>query len=1656
MNMPTETFLESMGKFFLLETALTTILIIALIITIYMLAENNLLRKCMAAAARRAERRAGRAQQQEAQVAERKQAAPQIIAAANIQAQPAMMAAFNANSATRTLIDFNKTTPLSKATYTTWEIKCKNILTILGLTSVTLPIQQGVILPHGLTQEANDVVFSALTTAMLDGDLKDHYIQHMETFNGNGQVLWHAIRKEYGSDNVNTVTKNITALNKLENLLPGEAKSNLVYINEYTRLFNTIPALQRPSAPMAKYALKSQLTTQMEHSVLDRLFGDDGDRQVLPILREITRWIREAETFAALKARDGTTSVAMAAVNIRDSKDSAAARDTARGQIITINVPKRYATDVKRLLNDPCCQCNKAGHVGAACRTVQTLVAEYREKHKSRPRSERNEEKDDKKRTPRGTRVTNLTLLDRQDDSDNSDNGDASTRISLMASTKSATAPVPTRISLMAFHRPFFRPLRNPDGTFMTNEAIENIMHLHTTAGVYVAPHPLAVVINEPLHVQPENADIDMDEKDILPSEQAKVTVEEESVPSDRITLNAAAVGNETLTDQSSVTVKGHENAVTIELETPYVIMSRVMKENAPAHQYIIVQEYINMQQQGMSVAATMQLLQDEEGWTEVTRTVGASKARSTPWPTIFPLVEKNDITMARTDAIVTTFIPEAAQELIDLYDENKEIYGKPPREITVIATIVLADSLYGSDLANAIKDLEQAGEAMEKIHACRRNGITTEDTIAMVSYKLSKNILRYDLPRPYYLQTEKPTSTAPSGESVATPNPVNSDNEDRGQRRQLSPSLPTLVSDSSSGEEEYQCASPMTESSTYSPASSDVDPGEFPPYAPYMYTRASPATSSSSTDDENYEHLPRVMVEHQGENVDNISLMHKLHTGAEQAPTAHPPEITVTVDTCANCLTCDTSLQQYMTDVNLFNDSTPETESRISGIGTTRAIGTGTLLIRTKTENCKLQELEFKKVYIIPHLKEKLGIDLNMSVSLYKLVTGANPTGFVDLRDGSYLQLPSGDKIRTHQDSNNLPCFIARIGGYKHTKPIVKVTVRTKDTKTREVITPEALLLEHQQMGHMNFHSVLDIKNQKCSGSLPICPCMEQNLRKEPVATNSKGEFKDRKMGTVFFSDLKGPMPKATNGDLWILSAVDSTEPAMSFSTAIRSKNDTVRGFTNLTDQMRARGLRVGPGCKPVVIFADNGKGEFRSEALATYFRGNGLTLRTTAPGTPQQNYAERHWQNLIPGIKALMGSVPGGTPRAWWPYALQHVEWLRFTVPLHKGQKNIKDQVELKTRFHVPDNKVSTDALLFAKVIAHHSNDTQPAGALAPKGYEGIYMGFCPTNGTALVFNLETRSITETRNATILPEYTNAFAKDPQFVSNDRVISTADTVENIRNLNPEGKKLTVKQRAALKQGATAAYRIEPEPETQTAPEQKQVAPETYKAPTAIQAEAQVEKPAPPTCILMASVSHFADRVSTQLGASADAPKSMLKMLSHQNSARWMTSYKKELDDNIMPIIEGPFMRSDIPADAQVLNSLPQFKVKRDSKMEEVSFKSRLCLDGSTQTMIGSNYAPTVSSQIVKTVLSINAIDKFYMKQIDVSGAFRYSELDPNEKPVYFRFPRHDPYMDSTQYWLLTKSSYGLRNAPIMWYKHFTGVLLEMGLTCSVVDPCL
>lgn len=165
-----------------------------------------------------------------------------------------------------------------------------------------------------------------------------------------------------------------------------------------------------------------------------------------------------------------------------------------------------------------------------------------------------------------------------------------------------------------------------------------------------------------------------------------------------------------------------------------------------------------------------------------------------------------------------------------------------------------------------------------------------------------------------------------------------------------------------------------------------------------------------------------------------------------------------------------------------------------------------------------------------------------------------------------------------------------------------------------------------------------------------------------------------------------------------------------------------------------------------------------------------------------------------------------------------------------------------------------------------------------------------------------------------------------------------------------------------------------------------------------------------------------------------------------------WMDAIKEEihsLEQN------ETWTYADLPSGRKALTTRWIFKRKVLPGGDVDRYKARLVARGCHQKLgidFEETFAPVARYETIRCLLAVCTIRKLEILQFDVSTAFLHGKL--NEE-IYLTCPEG---VDCPQgkFLKLSKSIYGLKQAPKCWYDKLSQILAELGLRSSQNDPCL
>ena len=165
-------------------------------------------------------------------------------------------------------------------------------------------------------------------------------------------------------------------------------------------------------------------------------------------------------------------------------------------------------------------------------------------------------------------------------------------------------------------------------------------------------------------------------------------------------------------------------------------------------------------------------------------------------------------------------------------------------------------------------------------------------------------------------------------------------------------------------------------------------------------------------------------------------------------------------------------------------------------------------------------------------------------------------------------------------------------------------------------------------------------------------------------------------------------------------------------------------------------------------------------------------------------------------------------------------------------------------------------------------------------------------------------------------------------------------------------------------------------------------------------------------------------------------------------------TEMKTLLANNTFEVVD----KADVPKGRRIVKSKWVFKVKKDSKGNFLSRKTRLVAKGFTE-IPGVDYFEVfhpVGKGITFRLLSAKAAArKLKLYHVDIKGAFLHANL---QEEIYMELPPGSGFEKDGKACIvrLLKSLYGLKQAGLGWYLVHRDALLKLGFLQSRVDPCL
>ncbi|MBW0517036.1 hypothetical protein O181_056751 [Austropuccinia psidii MF-1] len=181
--------------------------------------------------------------------------------------------------------------------------------------------------------------------------------------------------------------------------------------------------------------------------------------------------------------------------------------------------------------------------------------------------------------------------------------------------------------------------------------------------------------------------------------------------------------------------------------------------------------------------------------------------------------------------------------------------------------------------------------------------------------------------------------------------------------------------------------------------------------------------------------------------------------------------------------------------------------------------------------------------------------------------------------------------------------------------------------------------------------------------------------------------------------------------------------------------------------------------------------------------------------------------------------------------------------------------------------------------------------------------------------------------------------------------------------------------------------------------------------------------------------------------------PLSYYQAVRCPTSELWTKAIKKEL--KMMKKLE-VWEEVPIKDTMRLVGTTWVFKTKRNDQNQIIEYKARLCAQGFSQIQ-GSDYsktfAPTGRLNSLRTLISFSVSKNLNFEQLDIKSAFLNAPL---EEEVYLSIPQGLDSDKKQKCLKLKRAIYGLKQAPLAWYKRLLSWLISIGFKISKSDSCV
>ena len=679
--------------------------------------------------------------------------------------------------------------------------------------------------------------------------------------------------------------------------------------------------------------------------------------------------------------------------------------------------------------------------------------------------------------------------------------------------------------------------------------------------------------------------------------------------------------------------------------------------------------------------------------------------------------------------------------------------------------------------------------------------------------------------------------------------------------------------------------------------------------------------------------------------------------------------------------------------DINLFSSihDLKHKQNVIVGDGFTLEVkGEGTVLLDVKVNGNEIKQCKLLNVLYVPELSYNL-LSVSKAVNAGKVVEFDN--------DGCNIKDERGRVLASAK----------RVGNLFYLNNIEKPPRKHEMNAAEQTWHSRYGHINIDRLNHLRKENMVDGMNYSTSQKeKTICkPCIDGKHHRTKFPKGCATRASD--VLELIHTDVCGKVgTQSLSGCEYFLTFTDD-KSRYTWCYVIKHKSDVFKKFIEwkmMVENVSGKVVKI--------LRSDNG-GEYTSHALEEYLKKNGIVHQFTVSKNPEQNgVAERNNRTLVEMVRSMLSESKLG--KCYWAEALMTAVYLKNRSPTVSNEN--KTPYELWTG-RIPN--VSHLRTFGCICYSHIPRDERQK--LDPKAREAIFLGYGTETKGYRLCDINTKKIFLSRDV-IFDEQKFIDCNTDKRTEDSKNKQTIELIEEHSDEPEDALEDHIKE-TDFKEQPTYVDETQHLTDEVTLPRPKR----NRKAPQYYGEWANISE-------------------------TIKEPKTYKEAIESNESDEWKSAMEEEiksLEENQV------WTLTQLPDDRKTIGCKWVFKCKYNSDGVLERYKARLVAQGYNQ-QYGIDYQDTFSPvarfESIRLIISLAAINKLKLHQMDVTTAFLNGAL---KEDIFMKQP--EGYKVKGKEMLvckLNRSLYGLKQSAKCWNEELDSHLKSLGFKQSISDQCI